>query len=107
MAVPIRTMVAPSSMATSKSWLMPLERGAMRRPGVRADILGFFQEWRDGHQAQDLEPRQGRGLPKERHQVRLGEPRFRQLAALVHLDEARYSLAQGPGGLVQPLGPAQ
>ena len=26
MAVPTRTMVAPSSMATSKSWLMPMER---------------------------------------------------------------------------------
>ena len=76
-------------------------------PEVRADILGVFQEWRDGHQAQDLEPRQGRGLPKERHQVRLGEPRFRQLAALVHLDEARYSLAQGPGVLVQLVGQLQ
>ena len=33
MAVPTRTMVAPSSMATSKSWLMPMESSCMETLG--------------------------------------------------------------------------
>ena len=68
-AVPTRTIVAPSSMATSKSWLMPIDssrsiagstpsadqrsRSSRRPPEVGPDLLRVVEERRQQHQAVD------------------------------------------------------
>ena len=78
-AVPTRTIVAPSSIATSKSWLMPIESSAAGRPGSPAatsasrrsrscrnhgrESSGFSGNGRHDHQPAQIEPPWRRGRP--------------------------------------------
>ena len=91
--VPMRTMVAPSSTATSKSWLVPIERPA--RPRSRASVasaakcapaaLRIGRQRRHRHQPGDRD----RAAGDERVELARRDSVLARLARDVDLDEDR------------------
>ena len=112
MAVPTRTRVAPSAMATSKSSLIPMDRcdeidvrppagrlpiakGA-ERGEVRARVFGRSPERRDQHEPLAAHVlRGGESIEQCGQSVRRNTP-LGGLASYIHLHEARLRDARAP-----------
>jgi hypothetical protein len=119
-AVPIRTRVAPSSIATSKSPVIPMESHSCappicfgpqfspfklgELPEKRAGLFRGIKKRGHGHQANDTDIFQIGNPGEQINGIRFVNSRFCLFPADIYLDEDILHLAVFPGLFVQCLG---